>query len=357
MKSQRRKQTIALSGAALLALALMPTMAAAQFYSDVQSNGPLQLSGYGSFFIQGTPVLLTEAETGRVPPVPGNRIINQMYVQFMKPQGQGNGKKHVPIVFVHGGGLSSKSWQTTPDGRMGWDEYFVRKGFDTYLGEQVARGRSGFDARVYNKVMAGLLPGTAQPGIRLSTEAANWNAFRWGTTDCTVAPCWATTTPHPGIRFPMSTVGVGNGGSNLQFLNSGVPGLNPTLSGASPPGTNNGPADPGAFYNSPAQMAELAKQLGGAILVGHSESSSFPLRAALQPASGCYPWTSASACKVKGIIQLETGCFGNLTTAQITTLSHIPILIEFGDFSPVPQPAAICQMSRGNSPKPVGARL
>ena len=122
MKNQRRKQTIALAGAALLALALMPSMAAAQFYSDVQSNGPLQLSGYGSFFIQGTPVLLTEAETGRVPPVPGNRIINQMYVQFMKPQGQGNGKKHVPIVFVHGGGLSSKSWQTTPDGRMGWDE-------------------------------------------------------------------------------------------------------------------------------------------------------------------------------------------------------------------------------------------
>ena len=68
--------------------------------------------------------------------------------------------------------------------------------------------------------------------------------------------------------------------------------------------------------------------------MGHSESSSFPTRAALQPASGCYPWTTASACKVKGIIQLETGCFGNLTPAEITTLSHIPILIEDGDFSP-----------------------
>jgi hypothetical protein len=31
---------------------------------------------------------------------PGNYMINQMYVQFMKPQAQ-NGKKHVPIVFVH----------------------------------------------------------------------------------------------------------------------------------------------------------------------------------------------------------------------------------------------------------------
>ena len=352
MKSQKMRESTALASAALLALMLMPTMAAAQFYSDVQSNGPLHLRGYGSFLIQGTPVLLTAIESGRTPPGPGNKIINQMYVQFMLPQrgedqfgdGEGeNGRKHVPIVFVHGGGLSSKSWQTTPDGRMGWDEYFVRQGFDTFLADQVGRARSGFDGRTYNNVQGGVLePDTGQPPIRLSTDQVAWTGFRWGTAPCTASPCYATTTPHPGIRFPMGTVGVGNGGSNLQFFNQGVPGLNPTLSGASPPGTNNGPADPAAFYNTPAQMAELAKELGGAILVGHSESSSFPTRAALQPASGCYPWTTASACKVKGIIQLETGCFDNLTPAEITTLSHIPILIEFGDFSPVPQPAAPC---------------
>src|SRR4029077_13231303 len=84
-----------------------------------------------------------------------------------------------------------------------------------------------------------------------------------------------------------------------------------------------------------------------AALMGHSESSSFPLRAALQPGSGCYPWTTASACKVKAIIQLETGCFapapaGPLTAAEIDTLKHIPILIEYGDYSAVPQPAAPC---------------
>ncbi len=89
-------------------------------------------------------------------------------------------------------------------------------------------------------------------------------------------------------------------------------------------------------------MAELAKQLGGAILMGHSQSSPFPTMAALEPASGCYPWTSASACKVKGIVQLETGCFGNLTGPEIDTLKHIPILIMYGDYSAVPQPAAPC---------------
>ena len=69
----------------------------------------------------------------------------------------------------------------------------------------------------------------------------------------------------------------------------------------------------------------------------------FPTMAAFQPASGCYPFTSASACKVKGIIQVETGCFGNLTGPEITTLSHIPILIVSGDYTSV-QPSASCQL-------------
>ena len=50
----------------------------------------------------------------------------------------------------------------------------------------------------------------------------------------------------------MNTVGVGPG-SNLQFFNMVIPDLNATLSGAP------SPADPAGFYNTPAQMAELAK--------------------------------------------------------------------------------------------------
>ena len=51
-------------------------------------------------------------------------------------------------------------------------------------------------------------------------------------------------------------------------------------------------------------MAALAKDLGGAILVGHSQSSGFPTKAALFDPTG-----------IKGIIGLETGCFGNLDDA------------------------------------------
>ena len=41
------------TSAALLALALMPTLSAAQELSDIQSNGNLHLRGYGNGFIEG----------------------------------------------------------------------------------------------------------------------------------------------------------------------------------------------------------------------------------------------------------------------------------------------------------------
>ena len=79
-------------------------------------------------------------------------------------------------------------------------------------------------------------------------------------------------------------------------------------------------------------MGQLANQLGGAILVGHSESSSYPTMAALQPGSN----------SVKGIIQIETGCFSNLTAADINVLKNIPILIVEGDYTAPTTPAS-CQ--------------
>jgi len=109
-------QRLVTTAAALLALGLMPTIAASQVLSDVQSNGNLHLKESGSFYIQGNIISETAVESGLG--IAGLRMINQMYVEFQKPQAQ-NGKSHVPIVFVHGGGLSSKSWQTTPDGRIG----------------------------------------------------------------------------------------------------------------------------------------------------------------------------------------------------------------------------------------------
>jgi hypothetical protein len=218
------------------------------------------------------------------------------------------------------------------------------RGFDTYLGDQVSRARSGYDATKYNEVRNGAAPAADQAAILIATDQVAWTAFRWGTTTCTISPCATTTLPHPGIEFPMNTVGVG-AGSNLQFFHQVVPDQLGTLPNPAFPGCAGSACLsplPGAFANTAAQMAELAKQLGGATLVGHSQSSTYPTRAALQPGSGCFPWTSASACKVKGIIQLETGCFANLTAAEINTLKHIPILVVDGDYFTDQRPPASC---------------
>ena len=67
-------------------------------------------------------------------------------------------------------------------------------------------------------------------------------------------------------------------------------------------------------------MAALAKQLNGAVLMGHSESGFFPEQAALIDASG-----------IRGMISIEQPCPADLTYAQVATLAKIPTLMVFGD--------------------------
>jgi hypothetical protein len=320
----KRAKARLIAGAALFAIALMPTIAAAQELEDLKPSQELTLKGQGSFFVGGNTQHINAAYIS--PSIfavdEGNSMINQMYVQYQIPKYTID---QYPIVFMHGCCLSSKTWETTPDGRMGWYEYFTRKGFKTYMAEQVGRGRSGFDALQYQKVLVGDAAANTNPAILIATDKFAWNVFRWGNYD--------TLTPFADERFPMKTVGVGSGAS-LTFYKQVIPDLNATLSGAIP-GCADGtctPSDPNAFFNSPDTLATLANKLGGAILVGHSQSAAFPTRAALRPGS----------TGVKGIIQLETGCFANLTADNIQTLKKIPILIMVGDHFSTAQPPASC---------------
>lgn len=66
----------------------------------------------------------------------GTVTVDQIYVRFQVPVSP----TRAPLVLIHGCCLTGKTWETTPDGRMGWDEYFVRKGFPTYVIDQSWRG-------------------------------------------------------------------------------------------------------------------------------------------------------------------------------------------------------------------------
>ena len=102
-----------------------------------------------------------------------------MYVHYMVPQG---GDRNVPVVMVHGATLTGKSWETTPDGRMGWDEYFVRKGHPVYVPDQVGRGRSGFNQARPEQRARGIEAAAGLPvWLRFSDEGV-WPNFRFGST-------------------------------------------------------------------------------------------------------------------------------------------------------------------------------
>ncbi|WP_160246683.1 MULTISPECIES: alpha/beta fold hydrolase [Bacteroidaceae] len=49
----------------------------------------------------------------------------------------------LPLVFVHGYGQSARCWQTTPDGRDGFQTLMLRHGYGTYLVDLPGRGRAG----------------------------------------------------------------------------------------------------------------------------------------------------------------------------------------------------------------------
>lgn len=301
---------------AMLGLAALPRAADAQAFKDVQPpKEPLALEEQGSFYVGGRTAHVDITGWDELGPgfgkafgMPGDATVDQMYVQFQKPAGS---DKHVPLVFVHGCCLSSKTWETTPDGRMGWYEYFTRKGYPTYLAEQSGRARSGFNPAGFNEVQAGKLPPEQQRKMLLATYEFAWLIFRFG-------PKYGTSWPDE--QFPMDKVSELYKQVIPDLILTEVPSLGAEFAS---PTTKNPTID---------NMAELAEDLGGAVLVGHSQSSGFPTQVALKQRPG-----------VKGLVQLETGCFANLTDDQVKVLAKIPMLVVVGDHWDTPQPPAECR--------------
>ena len=112
---------------------------------------PIALRDMGSFHvggrlveISGKPVKEVVFTPGGVPAkVDPNGIyqVEQMYVQYFLPA---NERGAYPLLMWHGGGLTGVTYETTPDGREGWLNYFLRKGWSVYNSDAVERGRAGW---------------------------------------------------------------------------------------------------------------------------------------------------------------------------------------------------------------------
>ena len=129
-------------GRALLLACSCVFLAAAP--ARAQERGPLVLAKSSYFFVGG-----------RIDPkIEGSPMVGQMYVEYMIPQRL----LHLnPVVMVHGGNQTGTNFTGTPDGREGWAQYFVRRGYAVYVVDQVARGRSAYWSQVYGPLPASRL--------------------------------------------------------------------------------------------------------------------------------------------------------------------------------------------------------
>ena len=239
------------------------------------------LERWGSFHVggrrvvvQGQPLRQVQFAPGN-PPTPldpnGTYLVGGLYVQFMQPTPQ---RGACPLLFWHGGGLSGVTWESTPDGRDGWQHFFLRQGWATYVSDAVERGRSGWT----------MIPEQFGGEATYLPLENPWPRFRFGP---------AMGQGFPGQQFPLE--------SYDNFIRQCVPRFTttdePTLE---------------------AYLAELDR-VGPCVILGHSQAGQFGFRAA-----------QARPELVRALVLVEPAAMGD--TAQVAALRGVPVLLVYGDY-------------------------
>ena len=256
---------------------------------------PVTIAEQGSFMAGGTVITAPGTYDGTKPADHAGETLHgdHAYVFYQKPVHA----HRYAMVFLHGYGQSAKTWETTADGRDGFQNIFLEKGYATYLVDQPRRGRAG----------RATVPGEigAQPD-----DQAWFNMFRFGQ--------WPNY--YDNAAFPRDAA------SMDQFFHAMTP--------------DTGKFDEGIVADA---MAAVFAASGDGVLVTHS-------------AGGGPGWATAmKSDKVRGVIALEPGTFpfpeGEVPAAEPTTspfpavgkavplqefmkLTKIPIVVYFGDNIP-----------------------
>ena len=256
---------------------------------------PVTIKEQGSFMAGGTVVTSPGEYKDSEPTNFDEETLHgdHAYVFYQKPV---KAKKN-SIVFLHGYGQSGKSWESTPDGRDGFQNIFLEKGYSTYIVDQPRRGRAGQSTVPRNLI--------ARPDDQLW-----YNNFRIGQ--------WPNI--YDNVSVPRDKE------SREQFFRQMTP--------------DTGDFDQKVISDA---MVKVFEKSGNGVLVTHS-------------AGGGPGWDTAIASdKVKGVIALEPGTFpfpkGKLPEVEKTTspfpasgyevsetefkkLTKIPIVVYFGDNIP-----------------------
>lgn len=243
---------------------------------------PLVLSAQGSFFVGGR-----DLRSGALSTVPayapsGTIAVDQVYVRYQVPAA----RRGPPMVLVHGCCLTGQAWETTPDGRPGWDELFLRAGCPVFAVDQAWRGRSG------SGVAPALNGGGPLPTAFSSGREDAWTVFRIG-------PRFPE--PHPDTLFPVEAAPELWKGMVPDFFYA-LPTPNPTVP---------------ALSALARRLGETA--MGGAVLVGHSQAGLYPFQAAEAGRDG-----------IAALVALEPAALPD-PAGDLSAFRGLPVLIVYGD--------------------------
>jgi hypothetical protein len=102
---------------------------------------PLLIWEQGSFAAGGTVITEPGSFDPRNPTTPAGQTYHgdHLYAFYQIPVDA----RELPIVMWHGYGQFSKTWESTPDGREGFQTLFLRRQFPVYLIDQPRRGNAG----------------------------------------------------------------------------------------------------------------------------------------------------------------------------------------------------------------------
>ena len=288
------------------AAALAATPAAADYL--VKEVGSFHVGGHTET-LSGLPVkeLVFSAGMPAIKVDPnGEFVVEQMYVQYVK---LAQPKAKVPLLLWHGGGLSGATWETKPDGKPGWQQFFLNAGYDTYVSDAVERGRASW-AR-YPEIFK------SEPIFRTKKEA--WELFRIGPT---YEP-GGKRVAFDGTQFPVEAFD--------QFMAQGVPRW-----------VTNDAATQKAYD-------ALVQKVCPCIIVVHSQGGNFAFNAALNAPD-----------KVKALIAIEPSGAPDPAKVDPARMKAIPHLIVWGDYHdkhPVWQKVAVGPIKWGQAIAAAGGKV
>jgi pimeloyl-ACP methyl ester carboxylesterase len=110
------------------------------FTQCANKNNSIIIQEQGSFMVGGS-IITNPGVFNPYNPSPEGQTLHgdHAYVFYQIPA---NARKY-PLVMWHGFGQFSRTWETTPDGREGYQNIFLRRRYPVYLIDQPRRGDAG----------------------------------------------------------------------------------------------------------------------------------------------------------------------------------------------------------------------